>query len=140
MMACISCWSKMYTQHGGAASGIAFHPHNPSLVATAGDDGVVRCADTRVWERGGGVGGSGGRGGAGGTGGGMLKSIETGVPLTCVSFHHEVRPIGGICYVSFVHIGGTEGRGCWRGCGGSRQRRRLLACLYGTMFAHLCDR
>lgn len=66
-------------QHRGAAAGIVFHPQNPSLVATAGHDGVVCCTDVRVGER-----------KDGGGGDGVLKSIQTDAPLTCVSFHHEV--------------------------------------------------
>ncbi|CAN0557103.1 unnamed protein product, partial [Ectocarpus sp. 12 AP-2014] len=62
----------------GAAAGIVFHPQNPSLVATAGHDGIVRCTDVRVGER-----------KDGGGGDGVLKSIQTDAPLTCVSFHHE---------------------------------------------------
>ncbi|CAM9573155.1 unnamed protein product [Ectocarpus fasciculatus] len=73
-----ACVREMQTQHRGAAAGIVFHPQNPSLVATAGHDGVVRCTDVRVGER-----------KDGGGGDGVLKSIQTDAPLTCVSFHHE---------------------------------------------------
>lgn len=69
-------------QHRGAAAGIVFHPHNPSLMATVGHDGVVRCVDVRV-------------GGGGQQKGGVLKSIQTDAPLTCGSFHHEVGAWGG---------------------------------------------
>ncbi|CAN0490597.1 unnamed protein product, partial [Ectocarpus sp. 8 AP-2014] len=73
-----ACVREMQTQHRGAAAGIVFHPQNPNLVATAGHDGVVRCTDVRVGER-----------KDGGGGDGVLKSIQTDAPLTCVSFHHE---------------------------------------------------
>ncbi|CAM9714098.1 unnamed protein product, partial [Ectocarpus sp. 12 AP-2014] len=73
-----ACVREMQTQHRGAAAGIVFHPQNPSLVATAGHDGIVRCTDVRVGER-----------KDGGGGDGVLKSIQTDAPLTCVSFHHE---------------------------------------------------
>ncbi|CAM9708989.1 unnamed protein product [Ectocarpus sp. 4 AP-2014] len=73
-----ACVREMQTQHRGAAAGIVFHPQNPSLVATAGHDGIVRCTDVRVGER-----------KDGGGGDGALKSIQTDAPLTCVSFHHE---------------------------------------------------
>eukprot|EP00752_Nemacystus_decipiens_P005893 g5326.t1 len=69
-----ACAREMKDQHRGAAAGIVFHPHNPSLLATVGHDGVMRCTDVR-------------------TGGqekqGVLKSIQTDAPLTCGSFHHE---------------------------------------------------
>lgn len=53
-----------------------FHPHNPSLMATVGHDGVVRYTDVRtgVQEK-----------------DGVLKSIQSDAPLTCGSFHHEVN-------------------------------------------------
>ncbi|CAB1118585.1 unnamed protein product [Ectocarpus sp. CCAP 1310/34] len=73
-----ACVREMQTQHRGAAAGIVFHPQNPNLVVTAGHDGVVRCTDVRVGER-----------QDGGGGDGVLKSIQTDAPLTCVSFHHE---------------------------------------------------
>lgn len=60
-------------QHRGAASGIVFHPHNPTLVATVGHDGVVHLTDVRVAQK-----------------DGLLKSIRTDAPLTCASFHYEV--------------------------------------------------
>ncbi|CAN0596033.1 unnamed protein product, partial [Laminaria digitata] len=66
-------------QHRGAAASVEFHPLNPNLLVTAGHDGIMSCVDIRV-----------GKGGGGG-GGVVLKSTEIGVPLTCTSFHHEVR-------------------------------------------------
>lgn len=80
-------------QHRGEASGIAFHPQNPSLVATVGLDGLVHCVDIRVGDS------------AGGSGNG-LRSTETGVPLTCVSFHHEVKYV--YEYLFFCMRGGVD--------------------------------
>lgn len=79
-------------QHRGAATGIEFHPHNPSLVATVGEDGVMRCADTRIWERNAGAGSVGGSRGTGAAGA-MSRSIQIGVGLTCVSFSSDVSPV-----------------------------------------------
>ncbi|CAM9944105.1 unnamed protein product [Pylaiella littoralis] len=69
-----ACVREMGGKHRGAASGIQFHPHNPSLVATVGHDGVIHMTDARVAQK-----------------DGLLTSIRTDAPLTCASFHYEGR-------------------------------------------------
>eukprot|EP00903_Cladosiphon_okamuranus_P011405 g10748.t1 len=69
-----ACVREMKEHHRGSAAGIVFHPLNPSLMATVGHDGMVRCTDVRT--------GSQDKHGG-------LRSIQSDGPLTCGSFHHE---------------------------------------------------
>lgn len=74
-------------------------------MATVGHDGVVRCTDVR-------------------TGGqekdGVLKSIQTEAPLTCGSFHHEVRAGGAAAEAGGGRAQGV-GRVDWQGTPGGDQ-------------------
>lgn len=81
-----------WRQHRGVATAITFHPVNPGVFVTVGGDGLVQCADTRSWGRGGGRGAGVGAGRGGGGTVGLWRSFDIGGHLTCVTLHHEVGP------------------------------------------------